>query len=254
MRPAPPEPTDPAAAPAVVLVKPREEGNIGATARAMANLGLSRLIVVEPAGEFGPTAHARAVGARHLLDEAARVSSLREALAPFARVVATTSTRDRTLGVPLLGPRDLPAFLAQDPTGTPTALVFGPEVGGLTNEDLSFASAIVTIPCSPVQPTLNLSQAVLIVAHELFQARAEAHPTSEWEEPPATAGEIDGLMGHAAEVLAAIGFDRDSSYEGVLRDLRRLTGRARPDARDIRILRGICRRVQGALLRVRGEE
>lgn len=253
MEPTSPESPAPPSAPAVVLVKPREEGNIGATARAMANMGLSRLIVVEPAGEFGPTARAFAVGARWVLDQALRVSSLREALAPFARIVGTTSTRDRTLGVPLLGPRDLPAFLAQDPAGTPTALVFGPEVGGLTNEDLSLASAIVSIPCSPVQPTLNLSQAVLIVAHELFQARAVPHPASEGEESPATAGEIEGLMGHAAAVLAAVGFERDSSYEGVLRDLRRLLGRARPDTRDIRILRGICRRVQGTLAGSQGE-
>jgi tRNA C32,U32 (ribose-2'-O)-methylase TrmJ len=91
------------------------------------------------------------------------------------------------------------------------------------------------------------------VAHELFQAGTGAHPTSAWEEPPATAGEIDGLVEHAAAVLAAIGFERDSSYEGVLRDLRRLVGRARPDARDVRILRGICRRVQGALPGGRGE-
>jgi len=247
-------PGHPEASPAVVLVKPREEGNIGASARAMANMGLERLIVVEPAGAFGPTAQAFAVGARFVLDSALRVASLREALAPFARVIGTTSTRDRTLGVPLLEPRELPAFLAQDPPGTPTALVFGPEVGGLTNDDLSLASAIVSIPCSPVQPTLNLSQAVLIVAYELFQARLreadreEATP-AESGEGPASSEEIEGLMGHAAEVLAAIGFARDTSFEGALRDLRGLLARARPDRRDVRILRGICRRAQGALRR-----
>lgn len=236
--------------PAVVLVKPREEGNIGATARAMANMGLKRLIVVEPAGAFGPTAQAFAVGARFILEGASRVGSLREALAPFARVIGTTSSRDRTLGVPLLDPRELPAFLAQDPPGTPTALVFGPEVGGLTNDDLSLASAVVTIPCAPAQPTLNLGQAVLIVTYELFQARSATDAVQPPEpEPPASAGEIEGLMGHAAEVLAAIGFARDTSYEGALRDLRGLLSRARPDSRDIRILRGICRRTQGALTR-----
>lgn len=238
------------APPAVVLVKPREEGNIGASARAMANMGLERLIVVEPAGAFGPTAQAFAVGARFILDGAQRVPTLREALAPFARVIGTTSTRDRTLGVPLLEPRELPAFLAQDAPGTPTALVFGPEVGGLTNDDLSLASAVVSIPCSPVQPTLNLSQAVLIVAYELFHGRraSDAAPHAE-PEPPASAEEIEGLMGHAAEVLATIGFERDSSFEGVVRDLRGLLSRARPHSRDVRILRGICRRTQGALRR-----
>jgi TrmH family RNA methyltransferase len=235
--------------PAVVLVRPREEGNVGSAARAMANMGLSRLILVEPAAELGGTARAFAVGARAVLDGAVRVPSLPEALAPFRRVVGTTSTRDRRLGIPILTPRELPAWLTQDSPDTPTVLVFGPDVGGLTNEELALAGAVVTIPCSPVQPTLNLSQAVLILAYELFLARGETPAGDAWEEPPATAGEIDGLLGHAADVLTAVGFARDDSFHGVLRDLRRLAARAAPASRDVRILRGICRRVQGAIRR-----
>ncbi|HEX2223057.1 MAG TPA: RNA methyltransferase, partial [Thermoanaerobaculia bacterium] len=157
-----------AAPPAVILVRPREEGNVGSAARAMANMGLDQLILVEPAAEIGKVGVAFAVGAKHVLDGARRVGSVREALEPFRRVVGTTSTRDRRFGVPLLSPRELPAALAADPPGTPAALLFGPEVGGLTNDELALASLLVTIPCSPVQPTLNLSQAVLIVAYELF--------------------------------------------------------------------------------------
>jgi TrmH family RNA methyltransferase len=213
----------------------------------MANMGLSRLILVEPAAEIGDVAKAFAVGARPVLDGIVRAPSLQEALAPFRRVVGTTSTRDRTLGIPVLTPRELPEWLAQDPPGTPTALVFGPEVGGLTNEELALASAVVTIPCSPAQPTLNLAQAVLILAYELFLARGETPATVTAEEPPATAAEIDGLLGHAAQVLERVGFARDDSFPGVLRDLRRLAARAAPGSRDVRILRGICRRALGAL-------
>jgi TrmH family RNA methyltransferase len=234
-------------APAVVLVRPREEGNVGSAARAMANMGLSRLLLVEPAPALGGTARAFAVGARAVLDGAVRAPSLTAALASFRRVVGTTSTRDRRLGIPFLTPRELPAWLAQDSPDTPTALVFGPEVGGLTNEELALAGAVVTIPCSPVQPTLNLAQAVLIVAYELFIARGDTQAGDAWEEPPAAAEEIDGLLGHAADVLAEVGFARDDSFPGVLRDLRRLAARAAPASRDVRILRGICRRVQGAL-------
>src|SRR5687767_6953727 len=154
--------------PAVVLVRPREEGNVGSAARAMANMGLDQLILVEPAAEIGKVGTAFAVGARHVLDAARRVSSLREALAPFRRIVGTTSSRDRRWEVPVLVPRELPAHLAEDQPDTPTALLFGPEVGGLTNEELALASLLVTIPCSPVQPTLNLAQAVLLVAYEIF--------------------------------------------------------------------------------------
>jgi TrmH family RNA methyltransferase len=233
--------------PAVVLVRPREEGNVGSAARAMANMGLDRLILVEPAAEIGGVARAFAVGAGAVLASAVRATGLREALAPFRRVVGTTSTRDRRLGIPLLAPRELPAWLSRDPPDTATALVFGPEVGGLTNEELALAGAVVTIPSSAVQPTLNLGQSVLILAYELFLARGEAAVSATGDEPPATAAELDSLLGHAAAVLARIGFARDDSYAGVLRDLRRLAARAAPDSRDVRILRGICRRIEGAL-------
>jgi TrmH family RNA methyltransferase len=241
--------------PAVVLVHPREEGNVGSVARAMANMGLSELILVEPAAPFGPTANAFAVGARHLFASARRVPDLATALAPFRRVVGTTSIRDRRWDVPLLTARELPVRLAEDPPGTPTALVFGPEVGGLTNDDLALASLIVTIPCSPVQPTLNLSQAVLVLAYELFQASGPAEGrlpplpkgTVGSPEPPAATAEIDGLFEHATEVLQRVGFARDDSFTGVLRDLRRLAARAAPTSREVAILRGICRRALRAL-------
>jgi tRNA (cytidine32/uridine32-2'-O)-methyltransferase len=299
--------------PAVVLVRPREDGNVGAAARAMANMGLARLILVEPVAEIGKVARAFAVGARPILEGSGRAASLGEALAPFRRVVATTSTRDRSLQVPLLTPRELPAALALDPPGTPTALVFGPEVGGLTNDELALASLLVHVPCSPVQPTLNLSQAVLLLAYELYQARGEGRrggqaangegeaaamgegeaagrnrapratageppelptemsgrvgepPAGEREpaemlsdrsvrlgEPPASTAELDGLFGQFAALLGRIGFARDDSFPGVLRDLRQLAARAGPTSREVRILRGICRRTGHAV--ERGEE
>jgi TrmH family RNA methyltransferase len=241
---------------AVVLVRPREEGNVGAAARAMANMGLERLVLVEPAAEIGGVARAFAVGARQILEGSRRAASLDEALGPFRRVVATTSTRDRSLQVPLLVPRELPAALAVDPPGTPTALVFGPEVGGLTNDELARASLVVHVPCSPVQPTLNLSQAVLVLAYELYQARASggsegghrAAPGGSGE-PPASTAELEGLFGQLAELLARVGFARDDSFSGVLRDLRQLAARAAPTGREVRILRGICRRTGHAVAR-----
>jgi TrmH family RNA methyltransferase len=237
--------------PAIVLVRPREEGNVGSAARAMANMGLERLILVEPAAPIGDVAKMFAVGARHVLDRSERAPSLREALAPFRRVVGTTSSRDRRHDVPLLVPRELPGWLALEPADTPTALLFGPEVGGLTNEELALAGAVVTITCSPVQPTLNLSQAVLVLAYELFQARHDLPPPPALgdPEPPATAAEIDGLFDHATRVLERVGFDRDLSFLGVIRDLRRLAARSAPTSREVAILRGVCRRTQRALER-----
>ncbi|HVT60265.1 MAG TPA: RNA methyltransferase [Thermoanaerobaculia bacterium] len=249
---------DAADAPAVVLVRPREEGNVGAAARAMANMGLGRLILVEPAAPLGGQALAMAVGARSVLLGCERSASLALALAPFRRVVATSSTRDRRLRAALLAPRDLPEALAADPPGTPTALVFGPEVGGLTNEELALASLLVTVPCAPRQPTLNLAQAVLILAYELYLARVTRGARASRPVLPAAAAastaELDGLFEQLRELLGRIGFERDSTFPGVLRDLRQLAARAAPVSREVSILRGICRRAQRALQKSDGKK
>ncbi len=163
--------------------------------------------------------------------------------------------------MPLIGPRELPGRLAADPPGTPVALVFGPEVGGLTNEELACANLVVSVPCAPLQPTLNLAQAVLILAYELYQARLEgprpgvggaelaggAAAAAVPAEVPATTADLDGLFDQAAAVLRRIGFDRDSTFPGVLRDLRAAAARAQLSEREAAILRGICRRAAHAL-------
>lgn len=242
----------PAPCPAVVLVRPREEGNVGAACRAMVNMGLSELRLVEPAPVLGEVARRFAVGAGGVLEGARRFSSLGEALAPFRRVVGTTSARDRALSVPVVTPRELAGRLPAGGRDLPTALVFGPEVGGLTNDELALCHWLVTVPCAPEQPTLNLAQAVLIVAYELFVGEG-AEPLADAEvEPPASTGELDGLFEHLTGVLEHVGFARDSTFHGVVRDLRQLAGRARPTEREVTILRGVLRRVQNALRRPSG--
>lgn len=234
--------------PAVVLVRPQEEGNVGAAARAMANFGLERLILVEPAAPLRGTARAFAVHAEAILDRAERAPDLRTALGGFARVVATTGARDRPWPSRLISPRELAGALAADAPATPTALVFGPEPSGLTNAELALASLLVRVPTSPAQPSLNLAQAVLVVAYELFLARRdEAAATDEEVEPRATAEEIAGLFDQASELLERIRFARDATIEGVERDLRRLVARAAPTPREVTILRGIVRRLRHAL-------
>ena len=232
-------------APAVVLVRPTEQGNVGSAARAMANTGLQRLILVEPAVEIGETAQAFAVGARPILEAVERFSSLEAALAPFQRVIGTTSSRLRSLSAPVIEPRELPDELAAEPPGTSVALVFGPERTGLNNEELALCSPLVCIPTSPRQPTLNLSQAVLIVAYELFVAAQPAVATR--REPPAPLEEIEGLFQQLDPVLDRIGFKRDDTADAAILDLRRLAARSGPTAREVRILRGLCRRAAYAL-------
>ncbi len=235
--------------PAVVLVRPQEEGNIGSVARAMANTGLSELILVEPRARIGSAARAFAVGADEILDQVRTLDSLSETLAPYRRVVGTTSSRGRELQAPLITPRELPQRLAGDPPTTPTALLFGPEASGLTNDELALCSLLVRIPSSARQPTLNLAQAVLIVTYELYVATQDNLTELPISEPAATGEEIEQLFDQLAPFLHRVGFARDDTFAGVLRDLRRLASRGGPTSREVQILRGICRRSLHALER-----
>jgi len=235
--------------PAVVLVEPREEGNIGAAARAMANMGLAELVLVSPEAEIGRIARAFAVGAGHILETARQTESLAEALEPYQRIIGTTSARARDLPMPPLLPSELPAALQEEAPDTSTALVFGPEVSGLDNDQLALCGFLVRVPCAPVQPTLNLAQAVLVVAYELYMARLTQMDAAGEQPPPVPSGELEGLFGQLEPLLAEIGFQRDDTFGGVVRDLRRLAARAGVTDREVNILRGICRRAQRALER-----
>jgi tRNA/rRNA methyltransferase len=237
--------------PAVVLVRPQEEGNVGAAARAMANFGLERLILVEPATPLRATARAFAVHAEEILERAERAPGLRRALAGFERIVATTGARDRPWPKRLVSPRQLAEALAADPPGTSTALVFGPEPSGLTNAELALASLLVRVPTSPAQPSLNLGQAVVVVGYELFVSRRAAETAGEDAEPLASGEEVAALFDQASALLARIEFARDSTFDGVERDLRRLLARAAPTSREVTLLRGVLRRLGHALERRR---
>ena len=255
--------------PAIVLVRPREEGNIGSVARAMANMGLERLILVEPAAQLGGVARGFGVGGWKILDTAVRLPTFTEAAASFGRLVATASRRQRPLRRHrILTPRQLPALLTADLPGTETALVFGPEDSGLKREELEVCNPVVTIPCAPDQPTLNLAQAVLVLAYEIFVAspidqdridqlslerqRADVGQALEPAATPekdtlSTPAEIRALGLQLDALLPALGFDQDPIRAGLLRDLLRLLRRADPSKQEVRILRRLCNRTAGAL-------
>lgn len=244
--------------PAVLLVRPSEQGNVGSAARAMANMGLEELVLVEPAVEIGDTARAYAthLGAP-ILASARREPSLPAALGPFGRAVGTTSRRGaRILAVPPLTPRELPAVLAADPPGTATALVFGPERSGLERDELARLSPIVSVPCATENPTLNLAQTVLLLAYELRLARmagveVEAVATGD---PAAVVDELEAFGSELAAILRRVGFERNSTFPGVMRDLRQLFARAHPTVREVAMLRGACRRIARAIRPIQDTE
>jgi tRNA/rRNA methyltransferase len=233
----------------VVLVRPQEPGNVGAVARAMANMGLGRLLLVEPAPPLGDLARAFAMHAHDVLDGAERHPDLGSALARFEIVVGTASLRERDWPQPVLAPRELPGWLAREAAHASVALVFGPEVSGLANQELARANVLVSIPAAPAQPTLNLAQAVLILAYELYVARGAPGAIAKAPVARASVRQVERVFGDLEGLLGETRFARDTTILKVSRDLRQMLARAAVTEREATILSGILRRARHALAR-----
>ena len=229
----------------IVLVAPSHPGNIGAAARAMKNMGLSTLELVNPRQFPHPEASARASGADDVLQAACIVPSLAAALAGCGYVTATTA-RDRDQYFRVLDVRAAAARLVAESSRAPAAVVFGAERSGLSNEELEMAHALIRIPASPQYASLNLAMAVQVVAYELHRARAAAPPLAlPLAAPLASTQEMERLFAHFAEVLEGIDFrDRTESGTHLMTRIRRLLQRAELDQNEVNILRGILTAVQ----------
>jgi tRNA/rRNA methyltransferase len=226
---------------AIVLVEPREPGNIGAAARAMANMGLSRLVLVRPPDHLVPDAYRMALAAKPILEGAVVAADLGEALAGFGFVAGTTR-RGGSGRRGRITPRALAAELPAVAEANEAALLFGREDSGLTNEELRFCQRLVTIPSSAGFGSLNLAQSVLVLAYEIFLASgaAEVQPAGRRR---ATTVELESLYGHMERVLLDIGYLHKENPARMMRVFRRLLGRAGADEREVRALRGIFRQV-----------
>ena len=229
----------------IVLVAPSHPGNIGAAARAMKNMALESLVLVNPRQFPHPEADARASGADDVLAAARVVPSLAAALEGCGYVAATTA-RDREQYFRVVDVREAAARLVAEARRAPAAVVFGPERSGLSNEELETAHALIRIPASSAYAALNLAMAVQLVAYELYRARAAAAPAAAAGAVRlATARELEELYGHFAEVLAEIDFrDRTHSGTHLMARIRRLLQRAELDQNEVNILRGILTAVQ----------
>lgn len=225
----------------IVLVGTTHPGNIGAVARAMKNMGLMDLLLVNPRYFPHDDATARASGAEDVLEAARVLDSLADAIGD-CRYVAGASARPRTraIGWPTLTPRDCAARLHHESEQGVVAAVFGPEKSGLTNEDLDLCHTLVTIPAVPDFSSLNLAMAVQVLCYELRVAAPGGQvPGSAREVPLASAAELERFYTHLEEVLAASGFLDAEHPRYLMRRLRRLFLRAEPDCNEINILRGI---------------
>ena len=226
--------------PAIVLVRPQLGQNIGKAARAMLNFGLTDMRLVTPRdGWPNPDAGPSASGADVVLEKARLFDTVQEAIADCSTVYAST-VRRRDLVMPVLSPETMAAEIAASPA--PTAILFGPERSGLETEDVALANAIVTVPINPDFGSLNLAQAVILLAYEWSKHGSLAVPPEKEREPAAPSAEVDGMILQLEGELDAKGYfhppSRTQATKNTLRTIFTKTGWS---SREVKAVRGVIR-------------
>lgn len=233
----------------IVLCRPSHPGNIGAAARAMKTMGLSRLCLVTPKQFPDPEADTRATGAVDVLAAAQVCQSLDEALAGTVFAVAL-SARSRDLGPEPKQAREAVADLLAEAEKGDVALVFGNETVGLSNDELQRCHVAATIPANPEFSSLNLGAAVQVLCYEARMAAYGGRPevpdqtTTPFASPAASHEEVEGFYSHLEKVMADTGFYNPAQPGRLMPKLRRMFGRTRLEKDEINILRGILAATQ----------
>jgi tRNA/rRNA methyltransferase len=232
--------------PVIVLVRPQLGENVGAAARAMLNFGLEELRLVRPQCGWPNTKAVNAAsGANRVLNRVRLLDRVEEATADLHRLYATTA-RVRDLPKPVVTPAEAARECrAEVAVGRRVGVLFGPERTGLSNDELILADAVLSVPVNPEFFSLNLAQAVLLVAYEWFRSVGEAEPPRREAEPsgrPATKGELAGLLEHLIGELDAVDFFRSPDRrESMARALRAIFARAGLHEPDVHLLRGVIK-------------
>lgn len=222
----------------IILVEPREAGNVGAVARAMKNFGFDELWIVGEHPQLLPISGWWASGAEDVLAQARFAATLQEAVAGAHVTVATTSMRGRTTPVTFT-PKTLSAKFASIANEQTLALVFGREDSGLTREELVLCQHTAAIPTNDRFPTMNLAQSLCVFAYELSSIERSPAPR---ELPDAAA--IERVHQRARDLLLEVGFLHESNPDRIYDDLRAMVARADLDAREATILLGIIRQIE----------
>lgn len=230
----------------IVLVEPQHPGNVGASARAMRTMGLESLVLVRPAEHPHPDATVRAAGAADLLARARVAATVDEAIGDCGLVLGATA-RPRSANWRVLDARDAAVEAVEATASRPVAILFGSERNGLANDDIERCGALLRIPTSGDYGSLNLAQAVQVVCYELAMARRAVAPGSEATGDLATADEMRAMQAHVEAVMQLSGFLQDRNAAQLCARVRRLLARARPDAGEVRVLRGFLAAVERGL-------
>jgi len=225
---------------AIVLVQPNISENIGAAARAMCNMGLRRLIVVDPPRcDLTRVCKMATQAALDVVEEMEVFTGLDEALRVFSYVVGTTARMGGQRQV-IGSPARLAEMLVPISAENQVAILFGPEDRGLTNEDLRFCHSTATIPTADFS-SLNLAQAVMVVCYELFRCSLEA--PQEFTPRLANRFELDAMYAQLKDVLMRICFINPANPDYFMNNLRHFGTRMQLRAKEVQIIRGICRQI-----------
>ena len=226
--------------PVIILVRPQLGQNIGKAARAMLNFGLSEMRLVAPRdGWPNPDAGPSASGADIVLEQAQVFDSVQDAIANCSTVFAST-VRRRDLIMPVVTPEQMADDIVA--SASKTAILFGPERSGLETEDVALSNSIVTVPINPEFGSVNLAQAVILLAYEWSKRSALASPTTKEVEEPAPQGEVEGMIAQLEEELEAKGYfhppSRTQPTKNTIRTIFMKTGWS---SREVKAIRGIIR-------------
>lgn len=253
----------------VVLVNTTHPGNIGATARAMKNMGLTRLYLVKPRDFPSDKARWRAASASDVIEQAVVVETLDEAIADCGLVIGT-SARDRSIPWPLINPEECGRQVIGESSNHEVAIVFGREARGLKNEELQKCQFHVHIPTSNAYPSLNLAMAVQVISYEIRRAflddgqeaqtgedSAAGPPDNSqesilslgveqrhWDQEFSTSEDLELFFEHLERALIKIDFHDPDNPRQLMTRLRRLFQRIRPDKMEMNILRGILTSIE----------
>ena len=232
----------------IVLVNTSHPGNIGGAARAMKNMGLAELYLVEPREYPAPRAVWRAAGASDVLANAKIVGSVDEAIKDCGLVIGT-SARERRIPWPLINPRECGEKIWQEAKSHQVALLFGREDRGLTNSELQKCHYHMHIPSNPDYSSLNLAASVQVLCYEIRMAslaceNGDLPEMNEWDQPLATADELELFHDHLAATMADLNFYDPDNPKQLLTRMRRVFNRTRMDKMEVSMLRGLLSAAQ----------
>ena len=226
----------------VVLSEPKGPMNVGSVARAMNNMGLKKLALVNPCDYTSEDARKMASGCNDTLLGASVHESTKDAVAEAGYVVGMTC-RTGKQRQNILSPDQLATRLLDIAPKNKVALLFGTERTGLTNDEVALCDTLVYIPTSTLNVSLNLAQAVLLTCYEIFKLSEEGQ-SSDVEEPElATSGEIEQMYGHMEELFGRIGYLDPQNPNHIMMAIRNIFARAALDSRDVKILRGMIGKI-----------